>query len=242
MNSMIVIAVASLACLATLTGGLFALWFRDKLHLILGFSAGAIIAVAFFELIPEALELGQKSWNSPLILSFTGVAFFVYVVLDRLILLHTHDEHESHASIGRGWVGAGSLSVHSMLDGFAMGMAFQASSAIGAAVAVAVLTHDFSDGINTVNMVVKNGGSGRQAFKWLLSDAVAPVIGATASLLVRLPPESLSLVLATFGGFFLYIGASDLLPESHHAHPKFLTTAMTLIGAAVLFAVIHVAG
>ena len=48
-------------------------------------------------------------------------------------------------------------------------------------------------------------------------------------------------MLALFAGFFLYIGASDLIPESHHAHPKFLTTAMTLVGAAVLFIAIHLA-
>jgi len=56
--------------------------------------------------------------------------------------------------------------------------------------------------------------------------------------LFRLPEEGLSIVLAVFSGFFLYIGASDLIPESHHAHPKFLTTVMTLLGAAVLYAAI----
>jgi len=59
--------------------------------------------------------------------------------------------------------------------------------------------------------------------------------------LFRLPEEGLSIVLAVFSGFFLYIGASDLIPESHHAHPKFLTTVMTLLGAAVLYAAIHLA-
>lgn len=242
MMSLLVLAVAACACFATLTGGLFALWFRDRLHLVLGFSAGAIIAVAFFELIPEALELAGTTWTPPLVLSFTGIAFFVYAVLDRLILLHTHEEHGHEGSMGRGWLGAGSLSVHSMLDGFAMGVAFQASPVIGTAVAVAILTHDFSDGINTVNLIVKGGGGRGQAFKWLLSDAVAPIVGAAISLFVRLPEQSLSLVLAAFGGFFLFIGASDLLPESQHAHPKFLTTVMTILGAAVLFAVTRIAG
>jgi zinc transporter ZupT len=242
MLSVFVLAVGACACLATLTGGLFALWFRDRLHLVLGFSAGAIIAVAFFEIMPEALELGGTVWTPSLLLGLSGIAFFIYAVLDRLILLHTHDEHGHEGHAGRGWIGAGSLSVHSMLDGFAMGVAFQASPAIGAAVAVAILTHDFSDGINTVNLVVKNGGSRGQAFRWLISDAVAPIAGAALSLFVRMPPTTLSLFLAAFGGFFLYIGASDLLPESQHAHPKFLTTVMTLLGAAVLFAVTRLAG
>jgi ZIP family zinc transporter len=52
----------------------------------------------------------------------------------------------------------------------------------------------------------------------------------------------LAVVLALFCGFFLYIGASDLVPESHHGHPKFFTTIMTLLGAATLYAVIRFAG
>lgn len=238
----VVMGVASAAFAATMLGGLFALRFRDRLHLILGFSAGAVIAVAFFDLIPEALELG-RGFGAQNILSVTAMGFFGYVVLDRLVTLHAHppDGHGHGRSLGRGWAGAGSLSAHSLMDGFAMGIAFQASAAVGAVVAVAVLTHDFSDGINTVNLVVKNGGERRQAFRWLLTDALAPVLGAAASLFVILPAQVLALVLATFGGFFLYIGASDLLPESHHAHPKFLTTLMTLLGAALLYAVIQIA-
>ena len=58
---------------STLLGGLFALRFKDKLHLILGFSAGAVIAVAFFDLMPEALELGSASYEASTLLSITAV-------------------------------------------------------------------------------------------------------------------------------------------------------------------------
>ena len=57
-----------------------------------------------------------------------------------------------------------------------------------------------------------------------------------------LPGHGFGLALALFGGFFLYIGASDLIPESYHAHPKFLTTAMTLMGAGVLYLAISLIG
>jgi len=56
------------------------------------------------------------------------------------------------------------------------------------------------------------------------------------------PGLALSPVLGLFAGFFLYIGASDLLPESFHAHPKFLTTVMTLLGAGLLYLVVRLAG
>ena len=142
----------------------------------------------------------------------------------------------------RAALGAGSLSAHSFLDGVAIGLAFQASAEIGGVVAIAVLTHDFSDGINTMNMVLKNGGDRRQALRWLLIDALAPALGVGATFFFALPDSAFGVVLALFAGFFLYIGASDLIPESYHAHPKFLTTAMTVLGAAVLYLTIAIAG
>jgi ZIP family zinc transporter len=234
--------IAVAAALATFAGGLLALRLRDKLHLVLGFSAGAIIALAFFDLLPEALELGAAFHEPGTLLLWTALGFFGYVILDRFVMMHTHDDEHHHASRKRGIFGAGTLSGHSLLDGFAIGLAFQASPAIGAVVAAAVLAHDFSDGINTVNLVLKNGGSRASAFKWLAVDAVAPILGVAITFFIALPESALSLVLATFAGFFLYIGASDLLPESHHGHPKVLTTLLTLAGAGVMYAVVSIAG
>jgi ZIP family zinc transporter len=246
----ITIALIALATFAaTLIGGIFAIKFKDKLHLILGFSAGAVIGVAFFDLLPESLELGSKFHEPATITGFVALGFFTYLILDRMIFLHTHshshEENKSpevgHKHIHRGFLGAGSLSIHSFLDGVAIGLAFQVSAAIGAIVAVAVLVHDFSDGINTVNLILKNSGDKKTAFKFLMIDALAPVLGVISTFFFSLPEQSLSVVLALFSGFFLYIGASDLIPESHHAHPKFMTTFMTLLGMAVLFIAIHIA-
>ena len=71
--------------------------------------------------------------------------------------------------------------------------------------------------------------------RWLLLDAAAPVVGIASTYFFAVPAGSFGTVLALLAGFFLYIGASDLIPESYHAHPKFLTTAMTLAGAAMLY-------
>lgn len=239
-----IILISLATFVSTLLGGLFALKFRDKLHLVLGFSAGAVIAVAFFDLIPEAIELGKVFYDEHTILIFVAIGFFLYLVLDRLVFLHTHgheEEVQENSHTHRGILGAGSLSIHSFMDGMAIGLAFQVSAVIGVVVAVAVLAHDFSDGINTVSVILKNKGAGKNAFYWLIVDAVAPVAGAVSTLFFSVPQSILAIILALFSGFFLYIGASDLVPESHHAHPKFLTTAMTVIGALVLFVVVRLA-
>jgi ZIP family zinc transporter len=124
-----------------------------------------------------------------------------------------------------------------MLDGLGIGFAFQASHQAGVVVAAAVLAHDFADGLNTVNVVVKHGGSRPQALRWLLADALAPVVGAAISLFFRLPGDMLALLLAGFVGFFLYIGALDLLPESRRAGSRWASGLATLLGAAFLFTV-----
>ena len=219
--------IAGAACVSTLAGGWLALKLHDKLHLILGFSAGAVIGVAFFDLLPEAVSFGGKFHSPAAILSFTALGFLAYLILDRLLSFH--------GEAPRGPFAAGVLCIHSLLDGVAIGLAFQTSHQVGVVVAMAVLTHDFSDGINTMSVMLKNGGSRSHALSWLLADALAPVLGIASTYFFTLPGDGFGTALALFGGFFLYIGASDLIPESYHAHPKFLTTVMTLAGAAALY-------
>lgn len=232
------ILVTIAAFLTTLVGGLFAFRFRDRLHLILGFSAGAVVGVAFFDLMPEALELAS-SYEPSLIFSIVGLGFVIYLILDRIIFLHGHDDGHSH---GRGAFGAGSLALHSFLDGLGIGLAFQVSTAVGAIVATAVLVHKFSDGINTVSVIIKNAGSKASAMGWLVISSFAPVAGIISAFFFTVPEQTLGLLLALFAGFFFYIGASDLLPESHHAHPVAWTTISTVLGVAVMYVVIKLAG
>jgi len=220
--------------IATFIGGSLALHLRDRLHLILGFTAGAIIAVAFFDLLPEALSLGVKIYSPLAITSVLAAGFLLYMLLDRALL---------GAQLGtRGHVGAASLTFHSFLDGLAIGLAFQVSSAVGMVVTIAVLVHDFSDGINTVNLSMIGGGSPATARRWLIADAFAPLVGIGVTLLVAVPQQWLALILALFSGFFLYIGASELLPESYHNHPRLWTSVATVLGMLVLYIAIRIAG
>ena len=223
--------------ISTFVGGSLALKFKSQIHLILGFSAGAVIGVALFDLLTEALMIGQQFYPVATITVAVAIGFMAYMLLDRVILITTSKE-----SGHRGHVGAGSLTIHSFLDGLGIGLAFQVSAALGLIVAAAVLVHDFSDGINTVNLSLSGTGKTKIARKWLVADALAPLVGIGATLFFHVPEQSLSIILALFSGFFLYIGASELLPDSHHRHPRFLTTVMTILGALVIYVAIHFAG
>ncbi|HVT86620.1 MAG TPA: ZIP family metal transporter [Chitinophagaceae bacterium] len=224
---------------STLLGGLFALRFKDQLHLILGFSAGAVIAVSFFDLLPEALSLGNNYYSLQVITAIVALGFLFYMILDRMALLHFHTHSNEPKMKGKGNLAAGSLSIHSFFDGIAIGLAFQISHSVGIFVAVAVIAHDFSDGLNTVSVVLRNNGKTKDAFKWLLADSIAPVLGVASTFFFHLPENAFSIVLAVLCGFFFYIGASDLLPESQHEHPSLWTTITTLIGVAVIYVAIR---
>lgn len=231
--------------MAAFLGGLLAFRFQDKLHLVLGFSAGAVLAVAFFDLIPEAIELAGNDITRALTVVF--LAFLVYMILDRSLFLHQHsDDHchnEAHTpNTARGRFGAGSLSIHSFLDGAAVGVAFQAAPALGLAVALAVFAHGFSDGINTVTVIRRHGGDQRESFKWLALDSLAPFLGVLSTFLFTFPESALGFIIALFAGFFIYLGASDLLPESHHGHQTHWTTVATIMGAALVWGVVQALG
>src|SRR5712691_8387224 len=236
------VTVSIAAFFMTLLGGMLAIRLQDRLHLLLGFSAGAVIGVAFFDLIPEAITLATPAHTVDSVLAAVAAGFLVYMILDRTIAPHGHKGPRTERLWQRGGLGAASLSVHSFLDGFAIGLAFNVSPSVGAIVAAAVLAHDFSDGVNTVGIVLGKQGGSRAAFGWLLIDAVAPVVGAASTLLLRLPDEVLGFCLALFAGFFIYISASDLLPESYHDHPTVWTTAMTILGIATVYVAVRLAG
>ena len=231
---MLLAAIAFAAFCATFAGGLFALRLKDRLHLVLGFSAGAVVGVALFDLLPAALDLGAKFHDSKTLMSWVALGFSIYLVADRIVA--------SRNTRQRGALGAGSLSMHSFFDGIAIGLAFQVSTSLGAVVTLAVLAHDFSDGINTMSVVLKNGSDRRRALQWLTVDALAPALGMASTYFFAVPDEAFGAVLAVFAGFFLFIGASDLIPESQHAHPKMLTTVMTLLGAGVIYLAVVLAG
>lgn len=128
------------------------------------------------------------------------------------------------------------LSVHSFLDGIAIGIGVQAGSELGVVIAFAVIAHDFSDGLNTVNVVLAHGNPLRRSVMWLLIDMTTPMLGAATTLLFTIPQSLLPWVLAFFCGFFLYIGASDLLPEAQQ-HDSPMVGVATAAGMLLIFVV-----
>lgn len=238
---MVILFVTLATIAATTLGGLFAVRCKDQLHLILGFSAGAVLGVALFDLLPEALELTMNTYSVRILTTLIAIGFAFYMILDRFFSLHLHPKESCENPGHGGNLGAAALTFHSFLDGLGIGLAFKLSTSVGWIVAAAVMSHDFSDGINTVNMVLKNQGEKKSALKWLIADALAPAIGVASTYFITVSSASLGLILSVFTGLFLYISAADLIPESHHKHPTMYTTFMTIMGMAVIFIAVYFA-
>jgi ZIP family zinc transporter len=222
---------------ATVIGGALALKARQHIRLLLGFSAGAVIAVALFDLLPEALALAGKAHPPPEVFGFVAAGFAAYMVIDRAFLAVSADGRTR-----AGHLGPASLTTHSFLDGLGVGLAFHVSPGAGLVLALAVLAHDVSDGVNTVNLSLSAAGSPRTARLWLFADACAPILGIAAAQAIHVDPATLGVLLALFAGIFLYIGASELVPESHHRHPHLWTSIATVLGMALIYLAVRLAG
>jgi len=227
MNTLIT-AFAFATFVSTLVGGLIIFKFKKYLPYFFAFAAGSLIAVSFLDLLPESLQISNEI-NFPVryIMLAVVFSFFFYSLLERFFLTHNLGAPDSHGHI-MGPIGAGSLVLHSFLDGVAIGSAFQVNSSMGIVVAFAVIFHDFTDGINTVTIMLKNKHNAKKAVTFLLMDALAPVLGILATNAVVMPQNVLAVILAIFTGEFLYIGASTLLPETREHPSKWMIFAMAL--------------
>jgi ZIP family zinc transporter len=231
-----VFVVVAATFLSTLAGGIVALRSTTQLGLVIALGAGVRIGAAFFDLAPEsAREIGTIDGA----MLFAGIGFLAFYLLERITLLHVGHEAghpvERHEHVGA--LGAGGMSVHSLLDGVAVGASFHASVELGI-----VVLHDFSDGIATVSVLLANGATRAVAFRWLVIDAAAPVVGAVVALFLVIEGPVLGALLGLFVGFFLYVGAAELLPEAHRKGRGDLVMAGTVAGAAFIFGVSRLVG
>ncbi len=232
------IILSFLTFVSTFLGGLVGLKYRDKLHLILGFTAGVLLGVVAFDIFPELIELLNKTKTESIVAMGALVAgFLIFHILEKLLLIHHSQEEEygKHKHPTVGVLSALALSGHSFLDGVGIGLGFQISPAIGLLVAIAVISHDFSDGLNTVSLMLAHKNTTSKARIMLLVDAIAPVLGAASTLFFTVPEKTLVIYLGFFAGFLLYIGASDILPEAHAQHSSKWTILMTVLGVTFIF-------
>jgi ZIP family zinc transporter len=237
-SSWVAVPLALLTTASTLAGGLVALRLRHELATLIALTGGIVVAVALFDVLPEAFDIvgdGRTvGW-------LAGAGFLAFFLVERALVLHHRDDPDQARAHHRvGVVGAAGLSLHSFIDGLGIGLAFQFDTATGLLVFLAVISHDFADGMNTVSFILRQGGPRRAALRWLVLDAAAPVLGAVVGSTVDVSQDTLGHLLAVYAGFFLFMGATDLLPEAHE-HPSRRRVALTVAGFVVTAVVAYIA-
>ncbi|MEV6396265.1 ZIP family metal transporter [Streptomyces sp. NPDC051907] len=239
------VLVALGAFAMTLFGGWMAQRVTDRRHLVLGLAGGLMLGVVGLELLPEALEAaGQEVFGVPqALLLFVG-GFLVAHLVERLLAVR-QAAHGAHGPGERapqvGLTAAAAMVGHSLMDGVALGAAFQVGGGMGATVALAVITHDFADGFNTYTIASLYGNTRKKAVAMLVAAAFAPVVGAASTLFFTMPQEFLGSYLGFFGGALLYLAAAEILPEAHHDHPARSTLLCTVGGVAFIWLVVGLA-
>lgn len=223
---------------STTLGGLFGIKNQDRLHYVMSFTAGVLIGVCFLDILPEAFRIiTEKKLDFAPFSIFIVVGFLAFHILEKAVTIHHahEEEYADHNHPAVGLVGALGLSFHSFLDGVGIGLGFQVSPHVGILIAIAVIAHDFSDGLNTVTIMLSHKNKFSRVYMLLLLDALAPVIGVLFTLIFTIPENVLVMYLGSFIGFLLYIGASDLLPEAHSKHSSWWMLGLTVLGALFIF-------
>ncbi len=237
--------IFSLAALAfILLGGLFAIKFKSRINYIMAFAAGVVLAVVFFDIFPELIEqIGQYGFEPIWIMAVVVGGFLVLHILEKTVLIHhAHEgDYADHHHPKVGVLSALALIGHSLMDGIAIGLSFHINPAVGILVAIAVIAHSFTDGMNSATLMLSHNNSPRRAKSFLFIHGLAPVVGAASTLFFTASPIFITLYLAFFAGFLLYIGASDILPEAHSRRPSFTLVGLTLLGVIFIFLVTRLA-
>ena len=240
----IAIGLAALTAIATTAGGFLAIKSKDRLHLVLGLSAGLLLGLVAFDLLPEVFELGTREiFHAPAVSVALIGGFLLLHFYEQLFGSHEPAESDyghdhEHSSNIAGALGAVAMGGHVFLDGLALGVAFKVSSDLGIAVFIALLVHAFSDGLNTVSFLIKSGKWGRKGI-WLLGvDAVARVSGAALGTTLALSNNVIAIYLAVFAGIVIYLATSHILPEAHSRHSSKLTILATILGVIIMWGLV----
>ncbi len=229
---------------STLLGGGVAARYRNRYGVLIAFAGGVLVAVPLLDILPETLALaGQFDVATEDVMALMAIGFVFLMFMERYLSVERVKDGSDYKIVRRsqgGVIGATELSLHSFLDGVAIGLGFEFDPHVGLLVAVAIIAHDFSDGINVVAVMLNSGGSIKASLWMLALDAITPVMGAALTLLITIPKRYILLLLPFFAGGFLYLGASELIPSACELNSPAVSFIAMLAGFLLIFFVARI--
>ena len=207
--------------------------FLDKIiHYLVAFTTGSLMAVVFFELIPEVIELNNHEF-SPNIGFIILIAIIISFILEKYVHFHHHHSisnpcehmniHSPHDEenntkirpyVYNNLIGDG---IHNFIDGIAIIIAFNIGLEVGIAVFLGTFVHEIAQEFGDFGLLVKGGLKIRTALFANFASALLSVLGAILALIfinnVNLINEFSIVTLSFTIGMFLYLSIGDLIPE-----------------------------
>ena len=237
---MLVFLLTIAAAIAALAGGYTAIANRHRLDIAMAITAGLVLGVVAFDLLPEIFEGADNGGiDSVWPMTLFVLGFLSFHIVEKLILVHSHAETEygPHQHPRLGVARAVALAGHSFFDGLSIGVAFQVSNAVGTAVALAVIGHRFADGFDTASFMLRHKNRLDNVKRLLGLVVITPILGGLCSLLVDFSEAALSVYLGFFAGILMYIAAGNILPQAHSKGSPYKSISLTVLGAAFMFVV-----
>jgi zinc transporter ZupT len=240
MNTIPIIISVTIAFIATLSAGLLVKKLQKNIGIVCAFAAGVFIALSLFDLLPDILGLApaaQISLDQLLITSIGGFTFLF--AIDRgfsKVHMKNHMKTEIFFNPKIGLLSTAEFCSHAFLEGVAIGVSFQLQFGLGIFIAIAVVSHDFCDGINTLTLMLNSGNSLKSSMGMLVIDAIAPVVGAVTTIFFAIQSYLLVYALSFLLGSFLYMGGGTLLPDAYRMNRPIITASLFVIGFFLILA------
>lgn len=211
-----------IAGLFSLIGGFIVLWRSEQVLKIitplLAFAAGSFLAVSFLDLLPEAVESVQEPHYIFIALL---VGFSLFFFLERVLMRYFHQhqdniEHGDHTESLPLLLVLGD-SLHNFLDGIVIALSFIANPALGMTTALAIAAHELPQEIGDFSILLDRGWSKGRIIGVNIASSLLTILGAVITFYTASLFESwIPYLLGGVSGIFIYIAASDLIPEIHH--------------------------
>ena len=242
MQAINVLAFSVIAGIATLIG-VALVFYKEKLAransiYLISFAAGIMLATALVHIIPESLKLNEKGAATAIL-----AGILIFYLLQTFMILHSHEEGQEAHQIGiLSLIG---LTFHSLLDGVAIVAGFEANYKIGLLMTLAVLLHEFPEGVMTTGILLHSGMQRSKVLAYSILVAVATPVGAIMSYFIlsglSISEGIIGILLALAGGSFIYVAAVDLIPETQK-ELKLPNVALLIAGILFITVISHLFG
>lgn len=239
LNRLFMIVIATLLVSGGAFLGLITLFTQELklknslLHLV-SISAGTLMGSAFFHLLPEALGLLPVQAT----LMVTLASFIGFFAIEKI--LHWRHCHKGHCKVHQfGYMNLIGDAIHNFVDGLVIAGAFIVEPALGWVTTLAVASHEIPQEISDFGVLVYSGFSKKSALLMNVGVALTAVLGGIIGYILGGAVETLAAILlpAAAGGF-LYIAASDLMPEIRKETDQkksYVAFSLFLIGVALMY-------